>query len=321
MRALITGMGGFAGGHLAEHLLAEGWQVFGTILRGEEKGLPAELSGSCELIPCDIAEPGAAERAVSQARPEAIFHLAAQSSVARSWEAPEATFRVNVMGSLALLEAARTAAPGARVVFVSSCEVYGESFSAGPVTEESPVRPTTPYAASKACADWIAGHLAPSYGLDVRRVRPFNHTGPRQRPSFVAASFARQIAGIEAGRGEPRLRVGNLEARRDFSDVRDMVRAYKLIATKDEPGGLYNACSGKVRSIGELLEGLLARSTVPIEVEMDPQLLRAADIPVMAGDSSRLREETGWAPSISWDQTLDDLMAYWREALAQGAGP
>jgi GDP-4-dehydro-6-deoxy-D-mannose reductase len=314
-------MGGFAGSHLAEHLLAEGWQVCGTILEGEEEELPERLALSCEIIPCDIVEHGALERAVSKARPEVIFHLAARSSVSASWESPEATFQVNVMGSLALLEAIGKKAPGARVVFISSGEVYGESFSSGPALEDTPLRPLTPYAASKACADWIAGGLAPQYGIDVRRVRPFNHTGPRQKPFFVASSLARQIAFIEAGSNEPLLRVGNLEARRDFTDVRDMTRGYKLIGTKGEPGAVYNACSGKVISMGELLESLLVRTSVPIEIEKDPKLLRSADIPEMAGDATRLREVTGWEPAISWDQTLDDLLNYWRDIASRGTGP
>ena len=203
MRALITGMGGFAGGHLAEHLLAEGWEVCGTVLTGEESGLPEVVAASCKALLCDITDSGSVQKLVGDIQPEALFHLAAQSSVAASWDAPEQTFQINLMGSLAVLEAVRREAPEARVLLVSSGEVYGESFASGPATEDTPLHPATPYAASKACADWVSGQFAESYGLDVRRVRPFNHTGPRQRPVFATSSFARQIAVMEAGQRSP----------------------------------------------------------------------------------------------------------------------
>lgn len=320
MRALITGMGGFAGGYLAEHLLAEGWQVCGTILEGEERELPETVALSCQAILCDITERGTFEEIIEQAAPEVIFHLAARSSVAASWEEPEATFQVNVMGSLAVLEAVRRKASRARVLLVGSGEVYGESFTAGPASEDTPLRPISPYASSKACTDWVAKQFASHYSIDVRLVRPFNHTGPRQKPFFATPSFAKQIASIEAGLQEPIINVGNLEVRRDFTDVRDMVKAYRLIISQGEPGEVYNACSGRVLRIDEVLEGLLARSSVPIEVRSDPKLFRSADLPLIAGDSSRLREATGWAPSISWDQTLDDLLAYWRTAVSHETG-
>ena len=316
MRALITGMGGFAGSHLAEHLLADGWQVCGTRLPGADKHLPEELTRSCEVVACDITQPGSIEQVIADAPPEVIFHLAAQSSVVASWEAVEETFRVNVMGTLALLEAVRCTAPTTRVVLISSGELYGASLAHGPASEETPLMPLTPYAASKACIDWVAGHFVAKLGLDIRRVRPFNHIGPRQQPPFVAASFAKQIALIEAGLQGPVLRVGNLEARRDFTDVRDMVRAYSLVAAKGKPGSVYNACSGQARSIGELLEGLLDHSTVSIEVSRDPALLREVDLPIMSGDATRLHEETGWAPAIGWEQTLRDLLDYWRKVIA-----
>jgi GDP-4-dehydro-6-deoxy-D-mannose reductase len=316
VRALITGMGGFVGGYLAEHLLAEGWQVNGTILKGEERELPETVALSCKAILCDITEPGAFDKVIEQTAPEVIFHLAAFSSVAASWEEPEATFQVNVLGTLAVINAVRQKAPSARVLLVGSGEVYGESFSAGPASEDTPLRPLSPYATSKACSDWLAEQYAFRYGIDVRRVRPFNHIGPRQKPFFVTPSFAKQIASIEAGLREPTMSVGNLEVLRDFTDVRDMVKAYRLAATQGVPGAVYNVCSGHVLKIEEVLEGLLARSSISIEVHVDPKLFRSADIPIMSGDSSRLMEATGWAPSISWDQTLDDLLAYWRTVIA-----
>ncbi|MDV2503960.1 MAG: GDP-mannose 4,6-dehydratase [bacterium] len=317
MRALITGIGGFAGSHLAEHLVAEGWQVCGTMLPGKDKPLPGELARACTLTPCDITQPGSIEPILSEAEPEVIFHLAAQSSVAASWESVEETFQVNVMGTLALLEAVRHTAPGTQVVLISSCEAYGASLAHGPASEEVPLEPLTPYAASKACTDWVAGQYVSSLGLDIRRVRPFNHIGSRQQPPFVAASFAKQIAEIEASLQEPVLRVGSLEVRRDFTDVRDVVHAYRLVAIKGKPGSVYNVCSGQARSIGELLEGLLDHATVSIKVARDPALLRPVDLPIMVGDASRLREETGWGPIISWEQTLVDLLDYWRKAITQ----
>lgn len=315
MKALITGMGGFAGGHLAEYLLAEGWQVAGTVLPGEAPALPEVVASSCGVLTCDITKPGAVEELLSGAEPQVVFHLAAQSSVAASWKEVEATFEVNVMGTLALLEAVRRTLPSVRVVLISSAEVYGESFNEGVVSEDTPLRPVTPYASSKACSDWVAGQFAHHFGLDIRRIRPFSHTGPRQKPLFAAPSFARQIAAIEAGLQEPVIRVGNLDARRDFTDVRDMVRAYGLVVTQGEPGSVYNACSGRTMGLGDVLEGLLGRTSAPIDVKTDPSLLRAADLPVMAGDATRLNEATGWKPAISWEQTLDDLLSYWRHTV------
>lgn len=317
MRALITGIGGFAGSHLAEHLVAEGWQVCGTMLPGKDKPLPEDLARTCTLVPCDITQPGSIEPLLSDEAPEVIFHLAAQSSVSASWDAVEETFQVNVMGTLSLLEAVRHTAPGTRVVLVSSCEAYGASLAHGPATEETPLEPLTPYAASKACTDWVGSHYASSLGLDIRRMRPFNHIGPRQQLPFVAPSFARQIALIEADLQAPVLRTGNLEARRDLTDVRDVVRAYRLVAIKGKPGAVYNACSGQARSIGELLEGLLKQATVSIEVRRDPTLLRPLDLPLMTGDASRLREATDWAPTIGWERTLADLLDCWRKAVTQ----
>ncbi|MFQ6672256.1 MAG: GDP-mannose 4,6-dehydratase [Candidatus Tectimicrobiota bacterium] len=317
MRALITGMGGFAGSHLAEHLLGEGWEVCGTTLPIKDPALPEALTCACEVVACDITEPGAIAQVVAEAAPEVIFHLAAQSSVSVSWESVEETFQVNVMGTLALIEAVRAAGRAAQVVLISSGEAYGASLAEGPATEEAPLKPLTPYAASKASTDWVASHYASLYELDVRRVRPFNHIGPRQQPPFVAASFAKQIASIEAGLQPPVLQAGNLEVRRDFTDVRDMVRAYRLVATQGRAGAVYNACSGVARSIGELLDGLLARATVSIEVHQDPALLRPVDLPVMVGDASRLKGETGWAPAIGWEQTLADLLDYWRKGITE----
>lgn len=317
MRALITGIGGFAGSHLAEHLLAEAWQVCGTMLPAKDRPLPGDLARACTLIPCDITVPGSIGQVLSDTAPEIIFHLAAQSSVAASWDALEETFQVNVMGTLGLLEAVRQTAPGTRVVLVSSCEAYGASLAHGPASEETPLEPLTPYAASKACIDWVGAQYASSLGLDILRVRPFNHIGPRQQPPFVAASFAKQIAAIEAGLLDPVLRTGNLEAHRDFTDVRDVVRAYRLIAIKGKPGAVYNVCAGQARSISELLNGLLDLATTSIKLRSDPTLLRPLDLPVIVGDASCLREETGWAITIGWEETLVDVLDFWRTSISQ----
>lgn len=315
MRVLITGLAGFAGSHLAEELLAQGWEVWGTVHSRKDRDLPKQVVGSCKLLTCNITEPGAVRDVLGEARPEVVFHLAAQSSVATSWEAVEETFRVNVMGGLALFEAVRSMAPRACLLVVSSSDVYGESLATGPATEETPLRPVTPYGASKASLDWLAHLYGRRFGLDVRLVRPFSHTGPRQRPAFAPASFARQIALIEAGLQEPCLRVGELALKRDYTDVRDMVRAYRLIVARGSPGGVYNACSGRVVSIGQILEELLSRSLASIQVVRDPVLLRPVEIPLMSGDASRLRRDTGWLPEIPWERTLDDLLSYWREKV------
>jgi len=296
VRVLVTGAAGFVGGHLVPRLEAEGWTVTAT---------------DCEM---DVADPAAVEARVEQVRPEAIVHLAAQSSVALSWQEPELTYRVNYVGTRVVLEAARRMAPEARVILVSSADVYGSAPpGARPFTEESPLRPRSPYARGKAAADLLGGVFA-ARGLDVVRVRPFNHTGRGQTDVFVLASFARQVAAIEAGKREPLLRVGNLDSVRDFLDIEDVVDAYAQLLGRDVPTGVYNVASGAGVRIGDALKSLCELAGIEPRVEVNPDYFRPTDIAV--GEARRLQTETGWEPRVPFDQTLEQLLGGWRERIS-----
>ncbi|MHB0913545.1 MAG: GDP-mannose 4,6-dehydratase [Armatimonadota bacterium] len=263
----------------------------------------AEVPGA-ELLPCRMEERAEVEAAVAAARPALVYHLAAESSVSGSLADPARVFQVNVMGTLNLLSALRDAPDLHAVVLASSGEVYGGG--AG-LTEDAPFSPCSPYAASKACADLHAGESS----LPVVRLRLFNHIGPGQSERFVVSSLAKQIAEIEAGRIPPRLSVGNLAAVRDFTDVRDVARAY-LLAADCTPGEAYNVCSGRAVAVGEILEMLLAASDAEIEIAPDPERMRPADVPVLSGSSAKFTEATGWRPEIPLDRTLSDVLDYWR---------
>ncbi len=309
VRFLITGMAGFAGRHLRSLLLQNGDIVFGLVRR-----LPPDLAGwgiaAESLAIADMLDPVAVRDAVRASRPDGVFHLAAQSSVGGGEEEASATVAVNTLGTLHLLEAVRREAPGCRLLVVSSGESYGASASAAPVAEEAPLRPRSIYGASKACAEILVQQAVDAGGVDVVRARPFNHTGPGQSARFVCADFARQVAAIERGEATG-IRVGNLEAVRDFLDVRDVVRAYAQLWQQGEPGGVYNICSGVGRRIGDVLEDLRHRARAPVAVEVEAQRVRPLEQAVLVGDSSRLRA-LGWAAEYSWEQTLDDVLADWR---------
>jgi GDP-4-dehydro-6-deoxy-D-mannose reductase len=283
VRALITGAGGFAGRHLTAHCEAAGDDVTGV---SRARGV-------------DLRDADAIRAAVAAARPEAVFHLAARAHVGESWSDPSGFLSDNVALTQNLLEAVRSEAPDAVVVAVSSGEVYGPPATL-PVTEEAPLRPQNPYAVSKASADLLAGFYADAHGLRVIRTRPFNHAGPGQEPNYAIASFARQAA---AGR---RIVTGNPDSRRDYTDVRDVVRAYRLLAERGEPG-VYNVCSGRTASARELVELLGG------EQEVDPALVRAHEVMEVRGSYERLRAATGWEPEIPLEQTLADTVAWWRE--------
>ncbi len=295
MQVWITGIAGFVGPWLAERLRADGHGVGGADL---------------EL---DVCNGAAVEAVVAEQRPDAIVHLAAQSSVATSTRAPEATARVNLLGSLSVLRAAARRAPRARVLLVGTGEVYGPCD--GPDRrhdEDAPLLPGTPYARSKAAADLLGADFA-RRGLDVVRVRPFNHTGPGQGDTFVASSFARQVAEIEAGVRAPELAVGNLDAVRDFSDVRDVVDAYRLLLDPSTPAGAYNVASGTGVSAGEILDTLLDLAGVRATIRTDPARWRPARPAV--GNAGRLAAATGWTPRIPLRQTLADLLDDWRARI------
>jgi GDP-4-dehydro-6-deoxy-D-mannose reductase len=315
-RALITGVTGFAGGHLTAHLLELGnFEVHGVAL-DEGCGLDF-LSRQVPVKFANLQVSQDVETLLQDIRPDHIYHLAAQACVPVAWRDPWGTFENNVRPELNLLQAMVTQRLGARLLVVASNEVYGavppEQL---PVKEDAPLRPVNPYGVSKVAQDVLALQYHLSHGVDVLRVRAFNHLGPRQSPQFVAASFARQIAEAEAGLRPPLLKVGNLDAQRDFTDVTDVVRAYALLMEKGEPGQAYNIGSGRARSVRCLLDVLLGMSTVAIQIEQDPDRTRPVDAPIIVADVTRLRAATGWAPTISFEESLRRVLDYWRQVIS-----
>ncbi len=317
MRSLITGVGGFAGQHLASWLLARG-EVVSGVARGEVRWHVPDVAGAerFELLAADLVSQDAATMAVEAAAPDRVYHLAARSSVGESFTDPIGTLTHNTSCLVNVLEAVRSVAPKARVLVVSSSEVYGRTIGEAPIDERAELRPESPYAVSKAATDLFAYEYHAAYGLDLVRVRPFAHIGPGQSERFAASSFARQIAEIERGMRPPMIAVGNLDARRDFTDVRDMVRAYELAVLKGETGAVYNIGRGSAVSIGGLLETLLSRCNIPIEVKEDPNRLRPVDAPLQVCDARRFRERTNWEVRIPLDETLNDILGYWRARVA-----
>jgi GDP-4-dehydro-6-deoxy-D-mannose reductase len=309
---LITGVSGFVGPYLAEYIaeVAPETEMWGLVWSADT----AQAPPSVRPIAGDLTDASWLSMVVGEVRPDLILHLAAASSVAASWARPSQCLEVNAMGTVNLLEAVRDLRLDARVVIASSGEIYGAVPLANqPITEDAPLCPLSPYAASKAAQDLITAQYFLGYGIDTVRLRLFHHTGPRRPPQFVASSFAQQIARIERGLAPPRLAVGNLEAVRDFTDVRDVARAYWLAAVQGVAGDAYNVCSGRRISIERVLEILLVHSDVEIEVEVDPGRLRTADIPCLIGDHTRISDATGWQPEIPLVQTLGDLLEWWRE--------
>jgi GDP-4-dehydro-6-deoxy-D-mannose reductase len=317
MRALITGINGFVGGHLADALLAQGrYDVWG--LTRAPGRLQPFLRDRVQEVHADLSDPEATQRAIVAAQPAVIFHLAGQPFVPESFRNPAATLAANTLGALHIFLTLIEYRMRARVIVVGTNEEYGVIGEDDlPVNERTPLRPANPYGVSKAAQSLLALQYHHSHGLDVVRVRPFAHIGPRQNDRFVTASFARQIARIERGLQPPVVQVGNLSARRDFTDVRDMVRAYVLLAEHGEPGAVYNAGSGQAVMVRELLDYLLEASTTHVEVRLNPELMRPIDIPLVVCDATRLRERTGWQPQIALRQTLADILDFWRGEVAQ----
>lgn len=298
MRALVTGASGFVGHHLIEHLRASGDDVVG-VDRAEGP---------------DLLDADAVRRTVGRVAPEAVYHLGGWSDVGGSWDAPVATFRANAEGTLNLLQACRET--GARVLVVSSADIYGKVTEADlPLGEDAPVRPVSPYAASKSAADQLALQAWLGYGIETLRVRAFNHLGPGQTTRFVAPALAARIARCEVEDREV-VTVGNLTPRRDFTDVRDVVRAYRLLIEHGVPGEAYNVATGVDIAIAELAEQLASLATRPVRIEVDSKLQRPVDVPVLRGDATRLREATGWVPEIPIATTLADVLDEQRKAIA-----
>jgi GDP-4-dehydro-6-deoxy-D-mannose reductase len=326
VRALVTGIAGFAGSHLAEHLVqCPGVEVHGVVAPGHPYAnlrhlSPAEAwsagndtAGRLLLHAADLMDAAVLARVVADVCPDAIYHLAARASVGGSWHDPQGTLVDNTIMQLNLLQAATEWAPEARILVVGSSDEYGRIAPEDlPVSEETPLRPLSPYAVSKVTQDYLGLQYHLSRGLHVVRVRPFNHVGPRQQTGFVAPDLACQIARIEAGLAEPVLRVGNLDARRDFTDVRDVVRAYRLVLEQGAPGEVYNVGAGRSWAVREVLDTLVGLAGVPIRVEPDPARMRPSDIPDIVCDYRRLRDRTGWEPERPISHALVDVLADWR---------
>jgi GDP-4-dehydro-6-deoxy-D-mannose reductase len=312
LRALVTGAGGFVGDHLCAHLLTHtDWELIGTVYPQPVEGQPEEPR--LRLVHMDLRDPENVRALLEGSRPDYVFHLAAQSIPAISFDDPWDTLETNIRSQLNILHAVRLLNLSTRVLAVGSNEEYGRPEEGElPFTEETPLRPVSPYAVSKVTQDLMGLQFHLAYGIDVVRLRPFNHTGPGQSPRFVAPAFASQVARIEAGLQEPVVRVGNLSAARDFSDVRDIVRAYHLAAARGEPGEVYNLASGQAHQISELLETLLSFTDADIRVEVDPARYHPVDVPVIYGSAEKFHKQTGWQPEISFEQTLRDTLDYWR---------
>lgn len=318
MRALITGITGFVGSHLAEYLLSKGYEVFGTVRWRSKRDNIAHLEANrlIHLFDTDIKDPGSVRATVAASRPDEIYHLAAQSFVPASWSAPAETLDTNIQGQLNVLEAVREVVPEAKVHVVGSSEEYGLVYpDETPITESQPLRPMSPYGVSKVAQDLLGWQYFQSYGMHIVRTRAFNHTGPRRGEVFATSSFAKQLAEIAAGRRDAVIKVGNLEAKRDFSDVRDVVRAYHLAVTKGKPGEVYNICSGVSRTIRSVLELLIEISGLEVRVEQDPQRMRPSDVMVLEGSYEKIKEAVGWQPNLPFEKTMEDLYNYWLERV------
>lgn len=316
MKVLVTGVTGFAGSHLVDYILAKKPDTKITgILRWRSRTENIEhFSDKIRLVECDLRDASSVRDVLDDERPEWIFHLAAQSFVPTSWTAPTESLVTNIIGQLNIFEAVKKLGIKPRIQLACSSEEYGLVLENElPIKETNPLRPLSPYAVSKVGQDMLGYQYWMSFRIPVVRTRGFNHEGPRRGPVFVCSDFAKQIADIEKGRRPPVVRVGNLDARRDFTDVRDVVRAYWLALEKGEPGEVYNIASGKAWTIREMLDMLLGMSKAKIKVEQDPARMRPSDVPVLLGDASKFRERTGWTPEIPFERTIADLLAYWRE--------
>ena len=339
MRVLITGVTGMAGSHLADYLLTmEGVEVYGSFrwrsrmenvqhLQSEGRleiitseigadRLPPSDAAKLHLIEADITDAFSMNRAVAMVKPDRIFHLAAQSYVPASWKAPADTLHKNIIGEVNLLEAVRSVGLDPLIMVAGSSEEYGYVLPDEiPVKESNPLRPLSPYGVSKVGQEMLAYQYFRSYGLKTIVTRGFNHEGPRRGEVFVTSSFAKQIAEIEKGLKEPVIYTGDLTSQRDWSDVRDFVRAYWLALEKGTPGEVYNIGSGKAWEVREMLDMLLGMTGVKVEIKNDPTRFRPSDVKVLVCDSTKFRQTTGWQPQYTFEQTLRDLLDYWRERV------
>lgn len=318
MKVLITGIAGFVGSHLAELLIQKNQKIYGTCLACEPKDNIAHIKKGINLTECDVTDFKSLSKLIHRIKPDRIYHLAAFSSVGESFTKPLDAVEVNVRGTLYLLEILRKTKKRIRLLVVSSSDIYGKVKKKDlPIKETQNLNPISPYGASKACADLLAYQYYQSYGTFVIRTRSFNHTGPRQRLGFVVPDFASQIARIDEGISKPTMKVGNLSARRDISDVRDVVRAYYLLMEKGRPGEAYNVCSAKAYKIETYLSTLLRFSSKRILVRKKGKT-RPAEIPILLGDNSKIKKEVRWKPRISIHKTLKDTLDYWKDMYSRG---
>jgi GDP-4-dehydro-6-deoxy-D-mannose reductase len=319
LTVLVTGIAGFVGSHFAEFALSRGAVVVGSQLPGSSDDNIQHVRDRLEVVECDLCDAAATSRLVERARADWIIHLAAQSFVGVSWTAPAMTLSTNILSQVNLLEAVRETAKPPRFLVIGSSDEYGQVEESDlPIGEDVPLRPLSPYALSKVTQDLMGYQYWKSYGLPIVRARAFNHEGPRRGDAFVTSSLARQIAEIEAGSREPVIYVGNLKARRDYTDVRDIVRGYWLLLQDGQPGEVYNLCSEKAWSIEAVLGVLLEHARVKnIEVREDRARMRPADVPVLVGDGAKIRKAVGWRPEIPFDRTLRDVLDDWRRRIVR----
>lgn len=313
-KALIIGAAGFVGNYLIDHIQKNCiWSITVTKMKHEEI-----YNTGIEIRDLNILNYEEVEALITEVKPDYIFHLAAQSSVALSWEKPGLTVDVNIKGALNVLDCIRKSDYNPAILLIGSGEEYGHVKKEEiPIGEDNTLRPGNIYAVTKACQNMIGSIYANAYGMNVMMVRAFNHIGPNQTPVFVVPDFCKQIVEIEKGIRDPILRVGNLDARRDFTDVRDVVRAYVLLIEKGAPGEVYNIGSGQSVSIKEILNKIISLSMTSVSVEVDPDKLRPIDVPIIEADITKLEECTGWSPNIPLVTTLKETLEYWREVLNQ----
>lgn len=317
MKVMITGIAGFVGSHLAEFLLnKKSIKVFGIDRWLSRLDNINHIKDKIELIECDLTDPFSTNSVIERIKPDLIFHLAAQSFVPTSWSAPHDTLTTNIVGQLNIFEAVRKLGLKTKIQIACSSEEYGLVYkNEVPIKETNPLRPLSPYAVSKVAQDLLGYQYHQSYNLFVVRTRGFNHTGPRRGENFVSSNFAKQIALIEKGRQKPVIEVGNLNAIRDFTDVRDMIKGYWLALQKGKAGEVYNISSGRGVTIKEVVRILLGFTDMDISIKKDPSRLRPSDVEILLGDSSKFRKQTGWKPQIPLEKTLLDLLNYWRERV------
>jgi GDP-4-dehydro-6-deoxy-D-mannose reductase len=315
-KSLITGIAGFVGSHLAELLLAQGHEVYGLSRPRSKMDHIEGIKNKLHLEDADLLDSHSLYTTINKIKPDYIFHLAAQSFVPTSWGSPAVTLEVNIVGSANLFEAVRQVGIDPVIQIACSSEEYGMVHSDEvPIKETNPLRPLSPYAVSKLAMDFLGYQYFESYKTKIVRTRGFNHTGPRRGDTFAESTFAKQIALIEKNKQEPVIYVGNLEAERDYTDVRDMVRAYILAVEKCDPGDVYNIATGKAIKIADVLNMMLSMSKVKVEIKQDPARMRPSDVPILIGDASKFMAKTGWKPEIPFTKTAEDLLNYWRERV------